>query len=363
VIQIAEPTYLGRETEYVLDAIERKSLSQRDYVERFEKAFAAWVGTRYAVACNTGTAALHLALLALGVGPGDEVIVPACTYVATANAVRYCGAEPVVVDVVPDTWTLDWEAAFRAVTPRTKGFLPVHLYGMWAGASDPAVRAEASRRGHLFILEDAAEAHGATEPDSTGGRVGSYGRAGAFSFYANKILTCGEGGMVTTSEHGLYQRLRSLRGVGQSPLARYVHTELGFNYRMTDPAAALGLAQLERADEHLARRRALGDRYRLRLPDALRPAQPPGSVDWVMPVLVPGRDTVAAHLKDCGIETRPVFPPLNRQPIYRAGRPDVLPVSERLWRDGLLLPLHCGMDEEDVDMVSAAVLTFAEVGA
>jgi perosamine synthetase len=361
VICISEPTYLGREAEYVLDAIERKSLSQRDYVERFERAFAAWTGTRYAVACNTGTAALHLALLALGVGPGDEVIVPACTYIATANAVRYCGAEPVVVDVLPGTWTLDWKAAFRAVTPRTRGFLPVHLYGVCAGCSDPFVRAEAAGRGHLFILEDAAEAHGASETTGTGGLVGSYGRAGAFSFYANKILTCGEGGMVTTSEHGLYRRLRSLRGVGQSPLTRYVHTELGFNYRMTDPAAALGLAQLECAAEHLQRRRALGDRYRTRLPPAMRPTQPEGSVDWVMPVLVPGRDSVAAHLKDCGIETRPVFPPLNRQPIYRAGRPDVLPVADRLWRDGLLLPLHGGMDEKDVDMVSAAVLAFSEV--
>jgi len=348
-MHVAEPVYLGNERRYVADAIDRRLLSGREYVPRFEQAFAEWIGVPHAVAVHSGTAALHLALLALGVGPGDEVVVPALTYVATANAVLYCGATPVVVDVRPDTWTIDWAAARRARGPRTKAVVPVHLYGVPAGVLD-------ARMTGVSIVEDAAEAHGAAERPE--GRVGSYGAAGAFSFYANKILACGEGGMVTTRFAEVAARARHLRGVCQVPGTRYAHDALGFNARLTDPAAALGLAQLERAAEHLDLRRRVGARYRELFEPAVRQAHPPGSVDWVFPVLTrpEARARVAAILeRDDRIETRPAFPPLGVHPHVRAaGRVHPTPVADRIGASGLLLPLHAAMSEDDAELVAAA---------
>jgi perosamine synthetase len=353
-IRISEPAYLGHEERYVADAIVRKNLSMREYVQRFEEAFARFVGVTHVIAVNNGTAALHTALLALGVGPGDEVIVPATTYIATANAVSYCGATPVIVDVTEDTWTLDWAKAFAAVTERTRGFIPVHLYGVCAGVT--RVNTD-----FLWVLEDAAEAHGACE-DGRGSCVGSYTEAGAFSFYGNKILTCGEGGAITTNSDYIAERCRLYRGVGQT--AQYIHGVLGFNYRMTDPCGALGLAQVEQADRHLSKRAALGNRYRSLLRDVRSVTlqhQPPGSVDWVFPVLVDNRDEVVDILRAGGIETRPVFPPLHRQPIY-ADSTRSLPVAERIGRDGLLLPLHANMREEDVDSICANLIAAVASG-
>ena len=300
-MHVAEPVYLGNERRYVADAIDRRLLSGREYVPRFEQAFAEWIGVPHAVAVHSGTAALHLALLALGVGPGDEVVVPA------------------------------------------------HLYGVPAGVLD-------ARMTGVSIVEDAAEAHGAAERPE--GRVGSYGAAGAFSFYANKILACGEGGMVTTRFAEVAARARHLRGVCQVPGTRYAHDALGFNARLTDPAAALGLAQLERAAEHLDLRRRVGARYRELFEPAVRQAHPPGSVDWVFPVLTrpEARARVAAILeRDDRIETRPAFPPLGVHPHVRAaGRVHPTPVADRIGASGLLLPLHAAMSEDDAELVAAA---------
>lgn len=355
-ISISEPWLPGREAEYVLDCVQRGRLSAGDYVRRFEELIAQQAGCRYATATMNGTAALHAAVLALGLRAGDEVLVPATTYIATANAVRYCGAKPVIVDVRHDTWTLDWSRAEESLTRRTVGAIPVHLYGVPAEVPGWA-------SGRLWVLEDAAEAHGARFP--TGQPVGSRGRAGVFSYYGNKILTCGEGGAVVTGDSDVAAVVRRVRGQGQSLTRRYVHTSLGHNYRMTELQAAVGLAQAERLAQHVSRRRIIGDIYRSRLRSEAMQAHPDGAVDWVMPVFVGDAEAVGAVLAREGIETRPVFPPLHRQPIYQA--PVIAPVSEMLHRSALLLPLHAQMTADDVhrvcDALAAAVRSKEEVMA
>lgn len=342
-IRLAEPCLEGREIEYVTQALQARTLSRGTFVERFEEAFAAYTSVNYAIACCNGTAALHTALNALGVRPGERVVVPATTYIATANAVTYCGATPHIVDVQPGTWTINWtQVQYAMLIPRTVGVIPVHLYGVPAGIGPI---------GRTFMLEDAAEAHGATYE---GKRVGSIGQAGVFSFYGNKIITCGEGGMVTTNDRYFAARCRKFIGVGQSE-KRYIHDELGYNYRMTEMCGAIGLAQLERIEPMLARRKELGDLYRRLLPNSMQQMQVEGSVDWVFPVLVQNRNWVAEELVLHSIQTRPIFPPLHHQPIYF--RQTSLPVSENIGRDGLLLPLHPGMSNDDVERVCSVLMS------
>jgi perosamine synthetase len=343
MIHLSEPAFLGREIEYVTDALSRRALSHGDYVERFERAFAEACDVRHAIAVDHGTSALFAALLALDVRPGDEVIVPALTYAATAFAVTMCGATPVIVDVYPETWTINWRAVANAITPRTVAIIPVHLYGV------PAIGPQRSFL-DIPVLEDAAEAHGAMV---RGFPVGSLGTAGAFSFYGNKILTTGEGGVVTTNDDRIADRVRVLRRQGMSLTRRYYHPDVGYNLRMTNLQGALGLAQVETWAEHLELRRALYARYLA----ALGPSQiaPPDAAPWVFPVLVEDRDRVVAGMEAAGIETRPVFVPLNEQPVFAGGRPDPCPVAERLSREGLLLPLHAGLSFADVDRVCEVI--------
>ncbi len=360
VIPVAAPVLAGNERAYVLDCLESTWISSNGaYLERFERAFAEFCGVRHAIACCNGTAALHLALLALGVGPGDEVIIPTLTFVATANAVRYCGANPVFVDSDPATWNLDPAAVAAAVTPRTRAVLAVHLYGHPAAVGP--LREVCARHG-LPLVEDAAEAHGA---EYRGRRVGSLGDVATFSFYGNKIVTCGEGGMVVTDDDGLAARARLFRGQGMDPDRRYWFTVLGYNYRMTNVAAAIGLAQLERADWHMARRRDVAARYRERL------ARVPGLVFqaeedavkhayWMFTVVLgddapADRDAVMTHLLDDGVETRPVFYPIHTLPPHREPPQGPFPVAERVARRGFNLPTWAGLSPEDVESVSAAL--------
>lgn len=345
MVRISEPAFLGNEEAYVADAMARRQLSRGDYARRLEEEFARLAGTRHAVAVSSGTAALHAMLEAVGAGPGDRVAVPATTYIATANAVAYTGATPVPVDVSPVTWTIDWAAAEAAGCGIA---IAVHLYGA------PAMEHAGDFAG--VILEDAAEAAGATWGAR---RVGSLGAAAAFSLYASKTLAAGEGGVVTTDDAALADEARLVAGVGQGP-ERYVHVRLGWNYRITELAAAVALAQAERAVEHLARRAALRARYDDRLAGVQGlgfQGRPPGSADWVMPVLVPDRRLAEQALRLAGVETRPVFPPIHRQPIYEAAHDgEPLPIAEHLGRHGLLLPLHPGMTGADVDRVCDALV-------
>ncbi len=330
--------------------------SNGKYIDRFEEAFGRFCETRHAISCSNGTVALHLALLALGVGPGDEVLVPTLTFIATANAVMYCGARPVFVDAEPETWNIDPALLETRVTPRTKGIIVVHLYGHPVDM-EPVL--EVARRHGLFVIEDAAEAHGARY---RGRPVGPLGDMATFSFYGNKIITTGEGGMVVTDDAALADRVRQLKGQGMTPARRYWFPIIGFNYRLTNIAAAIGLAQLEMADWHMQRRREIASWYRADLAGVRGitwQAEQPWArhAYWMFTVLVDeavyDRDLVMARLGEQGIETRPVFYPLHTLPPYRADAASTaLPVAERIARDGLSLPTWGGLTREDVRYVS-----------
>ena len=284
-ISLSSPALVGNEIEYVMQCLESTWISRGHFVEAFEERFAQLCGVEHAVAVCNGTAALHLALLGLGVAAGDEVIVPTLTYVATANAVSYCGATPVFVDSEPATWNLDPQAVEASITPRTAGIVAVHLYGHPADMD--ALRAIARRHG-LFLLEDAAQAHGARYQ---GRPVGSLGDAAAFSFFGGKAVTTGEGGMIVTDDGALADSARRLRNHGHDPQRRYHVTQLGFNYRLPNLLAAVGLGQLEHWNWHVARRRATAARYRARLREhpgveMASPAAENQSGDWLTSVVL-----------------------------------------------------------------------------
>ncbi|MBI4917333.1 MAG: DegT/DnrJ/EryC1/StrS family aminotransferase [Acidobacteria bacterium] len=355
-IPVAAPTMVGREREYVLDCVDATWVSSiGSYIEAFERGFAGYCGATHGLACCNGTAALHLALLAAGISAGDEVIVPAMTFVATANAVRYCGAEPVFVDSESDTWNLDPEAVERAVTPRTRAIVAVHLFGN--PAEMDALDAIA-RRHRLTLIEDAAEAHGA---EYRGRRAGALAILATFSFYGNKIITTGEGGMVLTSDDDLARRVFQLKGQGVDPTRRYWFPVVGYNYRMTNIAAAIGLAQLERIDWQLERRAEVASWYRERLGgvpgitfQAVRPWV--RHVHWMVTILLGDeiaveRDAVMEQLHEAGIETRPAFHPLHSLPPYADPARPSLPVAERVGRRALSLPTWAGLTRDDVDRV------------
>lgn len=356
-VPVASTLFLGNEKKYVDDCMESGWVSSAGkYVTLFERAFAEHCGVKHAIACCNGTVALHLALLALGVGPGDEVIVPTLTFVATPNAVVHCGAQPVFVDSELQTWNLDPEQVEAKITPRTKGIIAVHLYGHPARMS--ALR-EIADRHNLFLLEDAAEAHGAM---CDGKIAGSLGDAAAFSFYANKIVTTGEGGMVVTDDDALAARARLLHGQGMDPNRRYWHPIIGYNYRMSNLAAAIGLAQLETIDRQIELRARVAKLYQdhlCGLPGVeLQPVQSwARHVYWMFSVVLdpdewPERDSVMAKMSELGVETRPVFYPAHSMPPYADSvKGENFPVAERLSRNGISLPTWGGLTEEDVRYV------------
>jgi perosamine synthetase len=358
-IPISHPVFSGNEKRYVnecLDTVWVSSVGR--FIPLLEESFANFCEVRHAVACNNGTSALHLALLALGVEAGDEVIVPTLTYIASTNAIRYCNATPVLVDSEPRTMNIDPERIEEAITPRTRGILVVHLYGHPANMG-PIL--EIARRHGLFVLEDAAEAHGATYQ---GQKVGSLGDAATFSFFGNKIVTTGEGGMVTTSSPGLEQKLRLLRGQGMDPSRRYWFPIVGYNYRMTNIQAALGLAQMEQIDLHLAGRRRVAEWYHKHLASLrdllVLPIQEEWAhhVYWMYTVLLNDsnvdRDMFMQMMHLEGIETRPVFYPMHMMPPYH--QPDAsFPVAEDLSRRGVNLPSHGLLTEEDIVRIAGAI--------
>lgn len=360
-IALAQPDLGGNELKYVTECMETGWISSIGrFIPEFEASFARIAGTTHAVATNNGTTALHVALVALGVGQGDEVIIPTVTYVATANAVRYCGAIPVLADVLPGTLNIDPQELERLVTPRTKGVISVHLYGVPADVI--SVGDFCSERG-LFHLEDAAEAHGATVD---GAPVGSFGDAAIFSFFGNKIVTTGEGGAVVTNSAALDKRVRLLRGQGMDPDRRYWFPEVGYNYRMTNIQAAIGLAQLERFDQLMSARIDIARHYELRLaelgaeiervdiPEGVNP------VPWLQNVyLADGgaarRDAVMEALSSRGVPSRPVFYPMHVLPAFVDSRP--FPVADDWTARGISLPLHTALTIDDVDRVCDELAT------
>jgi perosamine synthetase len=363
-VPLAVPDLSGNEERNVVDAIRSSWISSTGaYVERFEREFAAFCGTRAAVGVCNGTAALHTALLAMGLKPRDEVLVPSLSYVATANAVRYAGATPVFADADPATGCLDPAKIADACSPRTRGLVAVHLYGHPADMD--AIHAAATTAG-LWVVEDAAQAHGAKYK---GRPAGSLAPLAAFSFYGNKILTGGEGGAVTVDDPELERRVRLIRGQGMDPGRRYWFPIVGHNYRLTNVVCAMLCAQLERRDAILARRREVFAAYRRALegvPGIGFPAAAPWAetAPWLFNIFVDAaaygrtRDELAAFLAEAGIETRPFFIPLHTLPPYekaarkRSGR---LPVTDRLAATGLSLPTFNAMTGVQVAEVSDAI--------
>jgi perosamine synthetase len=361
-IPVASPVLVGNEKAYVMDCLESTWISSSGkYVERFEADFANFCGAKHAISCCNGTAALHLALMALGVGPGDEVILPTLTFVATANAVTYCGARPVFVDSEPGTWNIDPSLVEEKITQRTKAIVVVHLYGH---PGDMDAITSIGRRHSLFVVEDAAEAHGG---EYKGRRVGSLGDVAGFSFYGNKLITTGEGGMVVMNDDALAGRVRKLSTQGMDADRRYWFPIIGYNYRMTNIAAAIGLAQLEKVKWHLERRVEVATWYREKLRDThgvvcQSEKEWAKHVYWMFTIVlgddIPlSRDEVMAHLQEHGIETRPVFYPMHTLPPYRdLSQLNSFPVAERIARRGMNLPTWAGLTREDVGYVCDTLL-------
>lgn len=362
LIPVAAPTLRGNEAKYVLDCLETTWISSTGkYIERFEEAFAKFCGTKHAITCSNGTTSLHLALLALGLKPGDEVIVPTLTFIASANAVTYCGAQAVFVDVDPLTWNLDPAQLEGCLTPRTRGIIAVHLAGHPADMT--RIQEFAARHG-LWVLEDAAQAHGA---EWKGRRSGAMSTIGSFSFFGNKIVSTGEGGMLTTDDDALASTIRLLKNHGMDPARRYWHPVVGYNYRMTNIQAAIGVAQMEQIDWQLARRREVVQWYREEFAGqsqfTWQSEHPDARHVWWMftaildPSVPVARDEVMARMKTKNIETRPVVYPMHQLPPYEeSARGRSFPVADRLARYGINLPTWAGISRDQVSYVARSFL-------
>ena len=356
MIPIAKP-YLGKEElENILDAVSSGWISSKGkFIEEFEQKFADYCGVKYGVACSSGTAALHLALVALGIGPGDEVIVPALTYIATADAVTYTGAKPVFVDVDEYHWGIDddlydlWDSENASV----KAVIAVHLYG------HPTIPNHWMNDDKLpFQVEDCAEAHGA---EWEGFKVGSLGNVGCFSFYGNKIITTGEGGMCVTNDPKLADEMRHLRNAAM--VKPYIHNKVGFNYNMTNMQAAIGSAQVDKIDEIIEKKRRIAGWYA----DALKPLADKGQITlhpeagwarcvfWMYSILIKetafgmSRDALMEKLAEAGVETRPFFGVIPYMAHYHDG--NQYPVAERLSNEGINLPSYPQMTIDELEYV------------
>jgi len=361
-IPVCEPMLAGRELEYVTRAIQANWISSAgSFITDFESLFAERCGTRYGIACNNGTVALHLALATLGLEPGDEVILPTFTMIATINAVTYCGATPVLVDSEPHTWNLDIEKVAAKITDHTKAIIVVHTYGH---PVDMDALNEITEHRGITVIEDAAEAHGAQYKASP---VGSLGRAATFSFYGNKILTTGEGGMITTNDEELAKLAWNLRDHAFSSERHFWHKFVGFNYRMTNLQAAVGLAQTEKLDDYVAMRRRNAMQYTAKLKDVSGITTPPEAtwaknVFWMYGILVDeqvygmNRDQLRKVLADNGIETRSFFIPMHCQPIYwQSFKGQRYPVAEDLCRRGFYLPSASSLAASEIDYITTTI--------
>ncbi len=364
MIPVNQPLLDGNEKKYLLECIETGWISSEGpFVAQFEEKFAARVGRRHAIAVCNGTAALDAAVTALGIGPGDEVILPAFTIISCIAQIVRAGARPVLVDSDPITWNMDVQQLKARISQRTKAIMVVHIYGLPV-EMDPVL--ELAERHGLKIVEDAAEVHGQTYK---GRPCGSFGDISTFSFYPNKHITTGEGGMIVTDREDLAERCRSLRNLCFQPQKRFVHTDLGWNFRMTNLQAAVGLAQLERLDEFVARKRLMGRKYTELLSEIPGIQLPQTQVDyaeniyWVYGLVL--KDAVPFDAGDAmrklqaeGIGTRPFFWPMHEQPVFqKAGlfSGERYPVSERLARRGFYVPSGLALTDSQMQRVAEAL--------
>jgi perosamine synthetase len=365
-IPVSGPSITAKEIAYVADAAQNAWYENANvFHQRFEKAFAKFLGTRHALALPSCTSALHLSLAALDIGPGDEVVIPDVTWIASSAPITYVGATPVFADIEPDSWCLSAKSFESCITERTKAVIPVDLYGNMPDMD--AIRAIADAHG-IAVIEDAAEAIGSRYKD---GNAGSFGRTGVFSFHGSKTLTTGEGGMLVTDDQALFDRICFLRDHGRTPGdVMFFNTEVGFKYKMSSMQAALGLAQLERIDELVAMKRANFAHYRVRLSGAAEltlnsEADRIRNTYWMVSAIFPRdprfrKETVMKRLASAGVDSRPFFSPLSSLPAYRE-TPEAKAAARRngvsygLSPYGVNLPSGLNLTESMIDTVCATV--------
>lgn len=366
MIPVCVPWLPGNEKKYVLDAIETNWISSDgQYIKKFEETFAEYCGMKYGVSCTSGFAALHLACAALNLKKGDEVIVPTFTMAASINGIILTGATPVFVDSDKETWCIDVTKIEEKITPKTKAIMPVHIYGH---PCDMGAIEKLAKKYGLYIIEDAAEAHGA---EYNGKKCGSFSDISCFSFFANKMLTTGEGGMCLTNDEGLAARLRKLKNHAfEAP--KFIHREVGYNYRMTNVTAAIGFAQAEKAEKLVEARRQVGLRYNRLLKNFKKITLPiekeyAKNVYWMYAITLNDdvkltKDEVMTKLKERGIDTRSFFIPMHKQPAYYnhtvENAPDCsgnYPVAEKIGERGFYLPSASTLTDEEANKVVSAL--------
>jgi perosamine synthetase len=358
-IPVYQPALGGNEKKYVTECLDSNWISSKGkFIAEFEQRFAQYTGVRYAASVCNGTLALHLAMIVLGMGPDDEVIVPTLTYVAPVNAIAYTGARPVFVDSLSSSWQMDPSDVERKITARTRAILVVHLYGH---PCDMEALTRIAKQHSLFLIEDCAEAFGSK---FQGRHVGGFGDISAYSFYGNKTITTGEGGMVVTNDETLHARAVHFKGQGLAAHRQYWHDVIGYNYRMSNICAALGLAQLEQAGEFLSRKRKIAALYKSELSGTGIEVQGEAadviSSHWMCSILVPDaaqREPLRDFLALEGVETRPVFYPVHTMPMY-AGKFQRHPVAEDIGWRGINLPSWPGLTDQQVRDICHAIKAF-----
>jgi len=363
-IPVAEPDIGQEELDNIIEAVKSGWISSKGkFIVEFEEKFSKYCSAKFGVSTSNGTAALHLALAALGIKTGDEVIIPTLTFIACANVVRYTGAKAVFVDSHPDYWCIDPEKIEEKITKKTKAIMPVHLYGH---PCDMEPITKIAKKHNLFVIEDCAEAHGA---EYRGKKVGSFGTISCFSFYGNKIITTGEGGMCLTNDEVLAGKMRILRDHGMSPQKRYWHEVIGFNYRMTNLQAAIGVAQLNRIDKFVEQKRKNAEIYNKFLKNVdeivLAPEMPwAKSVYWMYSILVKDnfgldRDNVLDKLTRSGIDNRPFFYPIHCMPPYKENIS--YPIAEKLSAEGLNLPSSVKLSKNDIQTIATVLNSRSQI--
>lgn len=361
MIPVAEPDLGQEELDNVIKVIKSSWISSKGkFITEFEQQFAKYCQVNYGVSVCNGTAALHLALETLNVKKSDEVIVPALTFISVANAVTYTGAKPVFVDSHPGYWCINPEKIEEKITKETKAIIPVHLYGHPCHMD---LIMDIAKIHNLWVIEDCAEGHGA---EYEGRKIGSFGDISCFSFYGNKIITTGEGGMCLTNNKKLAEKMKVLRNQGMNLNKKYWHDFIGFNYRMTNMQAAIGVAQLEKLDKFIKKKREIANWYNdefreleskglIKLPPEMAWAK---SIYWMYSILIEdnsdiSRKDLMERLKEGGIETRPLFYSIPQMPPYASN--EKFPIAEELSKKGLNLPTSCKLKKETIGQISSEI--------
>jgi perosamine synthetase len=370
MIPVNQPLIAKNASKYVLDCLKTGWISSAGaYIEKFENKFAHYCDSQYGVACSNGTAALHLALASLGIGKGDEVIIPTLTMIATAFAVVYTGAKPILVDCEQDTYNMDPRLVEAKITPKTRVILPVHLYGHPVDM-DPLLKL--AKKYRLFIVEDAAEIHGGLYKNK---KVGSLGNIGCFSFYANKIVTTGEGGMIVLNDKAIAEKAKRIRDLCHSPQKRFLHISVGYNYRLTNLQAALGLAQFEEINKFLKIKKRMAQLYNQQLkniPGLVTPVQKnyAQSVYWMYAILIKEKEfgctaqELRQRLYKEGIDTRDFFIPMHKQPVFREMgwyKEENYPVADYVSPRGFYLPSGLAITKKQINYVAHTIKKIQQI--